>query len=84
MVNHRHRKFCFISHQRALLKAGASMVSREASQGDAFGGSVEVQRAHESAARDAASGGGNQENTQASRTCNEAWRSVSCPRSLHL
>ena len=32
-------------------------------RGDAFGGSVEVQRAHKSAARDVASGGGNQEVT---------------------
>ena len=50
-----------ISRQRALLKAGASHAAREAARSDAFGGSVEVQRAHESAARGVASGGGNQE-----------------------
>ena len=58
-----HHKKVPISRQRALLKAGASHAAREAARSDAFGGSVEVQRAHESAARDVASGGGNQENT---------------------
>ena len=58
-----HQKQVPISRQRALLKAGASHAAREAARSDAFGGSVEVQRAHESAARDVASGGGNQENT---------------------
>ena len=57
-----HQKEVPISRQRALLKAGASHSAREAARSDAFGGSVEVRRAHESAARDVASGGGNQEN----------------------
>ncbi len=39
------------------------MASREAAQGNAFGGSRVVQEAHESAARDVANGGGNQEIT---------------------
>jgi hypothetical protein len=55
-----HQKQVIISRQRALLKAGASMASREAARGDAFGGSLVVQEAHEQAARDVASGGGNQ------------------------
>ena len=58
-----HHKEVPISRQRALLKAGACHATREAARSDAFGGSVEVQRAHESAARDVASSGGNQENT---------------------
>ena len=45
------------------MKAGASMASRDAARGDAFGGSRVVREAHEAAARDVASGGGNQEIT---------------------
>ena len=60
-----HEKEVCISRQRALLKAGASVASREAARGNAFGGSRIVQEAHESAARDVASGGGNQEITAA-------------------
>ena len=41
-----HHKEVPISRQRALLKAGASHSAREAARSDAFGGSVEVQRAH--------------------------------------
>ena len=58
-----HKKETCISRGRALLKAGASVASREAAQGNAFGGSRVVREAHESAARDVAAGGGNQENT---------------------
>jgi len=58
-----HQKEVAISRQRALLKAGASMASRDAARGDAFGGSRVVREAHEAAARDVASGGGNQEIT---------------------
>lgn len=58
-----HVKEVSISRQRALLQAGVSMASREAAQGDAFGGSRVVQEAHEAAARDVASGGGNQQIT---------------------
>jgi len=58
-----HQKEVAISRQRALLKAGASMASRDAARGDAFGGSRVVREGHEVAARDVASGGGNQEIT---------------------
>ena len=58
-----HQKEVPISRQRALLKAGASVAAREAARSDVFGGSVEVHRAHESAAQNVASGGGNQEIT---------------------
>ena len=58
-----HQKQVRISRQRALLKTGAFVVSREAAGGIAFGGNLVVQEAHESAARDAVSGGGKQEKT---------------------
>ena len=58
-----HTKEVCVSRQRSLLKAGASTASREAARGNAFGGSRVVREAHESAARDVASGGGNQEIT---------------------
>ena len=44
-----HEKEVCISRQRALLKAGASVASRETARGNAFGGSRIVQEAHESA-----------------------------------
>jgi len=49
----------YISHQRALMKAGASMTTKYAD----FGGSTAVQESMEKSARDVADCGGKQQNT---------------------
>lgn len=79
-----HLKEVCISRQRALFKAGASMASRKTARSDAFGGSRVVQEAHESAARDVASAGGNQANTTDRATTYlvksfESWAMYSLP-----